>query len=354
MVRAGHSEGRVTANLLIVDDNREHLDLLTAMLQEGEHYRIFEALSGEQALEVMSAEDIHVVLLDVVMPDMDGYEVCRQIRKRYAAKPIQVVMISGFDHGSDLNELLDLGADDFISKPVTALELQARIRAAVIRLRSQTHLFGSFELPQQPKGNGRKQDLFSLRTENFQLRREYQKIRRVNEELQRSCHQLELLASMDALSGLLNRRTLFQRLDVEIERSVRLGLPLTGIMIDIDHFKRVNDNHGHQCGDIIIREIGAKLTRTLRKYDYAGRYGGEEFFVIFSNTNAETARTIAERFRKDMEDTRFSWNEESVQVTVSVGIAQYSPGENPDRWISRADAAMYRAKEMGRNRVVGG
>jgi diguanylate cyclase (GGDEF)-like protein len=200
-------------------------------------------------------------------------------------------------------------------------------------------------------GDGRRGRISSLLAENRELRREYQKVRRINEDLERSCQELEMLASLDPLSGLLNRRTLFQRIEIEIERSLRLGLPLTGIMIDIDHFKRVNDNFGHPCGDMVIREIGARLTRSLRKYDYAGRYGGEEFFVLFSNTTSELARSIAERFRKDVEDSAFPWENEMLKLTVSIGISQYIPGESPERWISRADAAMYRAKQRGRNQT---
>lgn len=345
----------MTANLLIVDDNLEHLDLMVDILEDDKRYRIFKAASGEEALEVVENEDIHIVILDVIMPEMDGFEVCRRIRKKYNLRPIQIVMISGFTARSDLDQLLELGADDFLSKPITALELQARTKAALIRLRDQYKFLGDGNTPEQaPAVQDGRQELSTLVAENQQLRKEYHKVRRINEELERSCQQLELLASLDTLSGLLNRRTLFQRIDVEIERSLRLGLPLTGIMIDIDHFKRVNDNHGHQCGDMIIREIGVKLTKTLRKYDYAGRYGGEEFYVIFSNTNCDTARAIADRFRRDMEETPFVCNTERFQVTVSVGIAQYNPGETPDKWIARADGAMYRAKQMGRNRVIVG
>jgi diguanylate cyclase (GGDEF)-like protein len=343
----------VTANLLIVDDNLEHLDLMVEILEDDKRYNIFKAASGEEALEIVEAQDIHIVILDVIMPEMDGFEVCRRIRKKYNLRPVQIVMISGFTARSDLDELLELGADDFLSKPITALELQARTKAALIRLRDQWKFLGEGETaeqgPSEPEG---RQELSTLAAENQQLRKEYHKVRRINEELERSCQQLELLASLDTLSGLLNRRTLFQRIDMEIERSLRLGLPLAGIMIDIDHFKRVNDNHGHQCGDMIIREIGVKLTKTLRKYDYAGRYGGEEFYVIFSNTTCDTARAIADRFRKDMEETPFVCSSEKFQVTVSVGIAQYSAGETPDKWIARADSAMYRAKQMGRNRVI--
>ena len=335
-------------NLLIVDDNEAHLDLMVEILKEDKRYTLFRAPSGEEALEVMANNEIQIVILDVVMPGMDGYEVCRQIRRQYRLKPIQIVMISGFNHKNDLDELLELGADDFIGKPITALELQARLKAALIRLRDQTEVYGAIQGDPQSAGK----NLTTLVAENIQLRQEYQKVRRINEELQENCHQLEQLASLDTLSGLLNRRTLFKRIEIEIERTTRLDWPLTGIMIDIDHFKRVNDNYGHQCGDMIIQEIGSRLNKSLRKYDYAGRYGGEEFFVIFSNTTADTAHSIAERFRTEMEETQFTCGEQVFNVTVSIGVAQYNLGELPPRWISHADAAMYQAKQRGRNQVV--
>jgi two-component system cell cycle response regulator len=337
-----------TANLLLVDDNLEHLNLMYEMLKIEDRYKLFKASSGEEALRLLAAEEIQIVLLDVLMPGMDGYEVCRQIRQRYSLAPIQVVMISGLEQRGDLEQLLEYGADDFISKPITPLELSARVRAAVIRLQDHAQYLAGRAAA---TGDGRRGRISSLLAENRELRREYQKVRRINEDLEKSCQELEMLASLDPLSGLLNRRTLFQRIEIEIERSLRLGLPLTGIMIDIDHFKRVNDNFGHPCGDMVIREIGARLTRSLRKYDYAGRYGGEEFFVLFSNTTSELARSIAERFRKDVEDTAFSWENEMLKLTVSIGISQYIPGETPERWISRADAAMYRAKQRGRNQT---
>ncbi|MBN1835668.1 MAG: diguanylate cyclase [Spirochaetales bacterium] len=328
---------------------------MSDILREENKYILLQASSGEEALEILQKEEVHIVLLDVLMPGMDGYEVCRQIRKAHKMKPIQIVMISGFDQRSDLDELLEYGADDFISKPIAALELHARIRAAVIRWRNQVRLIEDLRgEAEAPEAGDSKERLSSLAVENVQLRREYQKVRLANEELQRNCDELERLASYDPLSGLLNRRTLFRRIDVEIERATRMGFPLTGLMIDIDHFKPVNDNYGHQCGDTVIREIGAKLSKSLRKYDYAGRYGGEEFFVLFPNTSSETARIIAERFRKDMEESPFSCGNGPLRITVSVGVAQHNPNETPDKWISRADTAMYRAKQRGRNQVVVG
>ncbi len=312
------------------------------ILKEEDKYNLLTASSGVEALEIIDQNEINIVLLDILMPGMDGYEVCRRIRKTYSHYPIQIVLISGYDKTSDLEELLNIGADDFIRKPMSHLELQARMKAALIRWQSQSKLIG--EGKSYPGTVVHAENVNKLISENLHLRREYDKIRNVNQEL-------EKLASMDLLSGLLNRRTLFERIDVEIERSLRLGLPLTGMMIDIDQFKRINDNYGHPCGDMVIKEFGKKITNSLRKYDYAGRYGGEEFFVIFPNTTAEIALMIAERFRKEIEETTMTCSSGSFNFTVSIGIGQFRQGESPLKWIARTDSAMYRAKQNGRNQV---
>jgi len=314
------------------------VDLLT----ETKEFQVFSASGGAEALELLEREEVQVILLDVVMPDMDGLTVCRKIRANPRTAPLQIVLLSGFDEKRNLDELFALGADDFISKPIAPLELQARVQAALIRYKSNAP-----RLRQEDQ-----EHLSTLKAENLNLQRKYNKIRSLNRELEKNNQELQQLASFDPLSGLLNRRTLFRRLEVEIERSLRINLPLTGIMADIDHFKRVNDNYGHQCGDKVIRKIGASLHKTLRKYDYAGRYGGEEFFVIFPNTNLEKALTIAERFRREIEETRFSCAKESLNLTISIGIAQFHPGESPDDWVARADVAMYRAKQLGRNQIA--
>ena len=320
------------------------------ILKEEDKYHLITASSGSEALEIIDRNEIHIVLLDVLMPEMDGYEVCRRIRKIYSSCPIQIVLISGYDKSSDLDDLLNIGADDFIKKPITHLELQARMKAALIRWRNQLKLINERKFYHSTAGQ--EKNLNKLIAENLNLRREYDKIRDLNQELEKNNKELQQLASLDPLSGLLNRRTLFERIDVEIERSLRLGLPLTGMMIDIDQFKRINDNFGHPCGDMAIREFGQKLTNSLRKYDYAGRYGGEEFFVILPNTTAEIALMIAERFRKEIEETTLSCSSGSFNITVSIGVGQFKQGESPAKWIDRADNAMYRAKQKGRNQVA--
>lgn len=329
-------------NILVVDDNKQHLELMVELLAEAEDTRVFAAGSGEEALQVLGGEDIQIVLLDVIMPGMDGLAVCRKIRENPKTAMLQIVLLSGFDEKRDLDELFALGADDFISKPIAPLELYARVQAALIRYKSQPSRRYPFQV----------EELSTLKAENVSLRQKYKQIRNMNQDLEKNNQELQQLASIDPLSGLLNRRTLFKRLEVEIERSLRLNLPLTGIMADIDHFKRVNDNYGHQCGDMVIRDIGIILRKTLRKYDYAGRYGGEEFFVIFPNTNLESALTISERFRREIEQSHFPCVREALNLTISIGISQFRPGEVPDDWVGRADIAMYRAKQLGRNQIA--
>jgi diguanylate cyclase (GGDEF)-like protein len=141
-------------------------------------------------------------------------------------------------------------------------------------------------------------------------------------------------------------------MEVEVERAIRTGMPLAGIMFDIDKFKQINDNYGHVCGDLVIEEIGALMRRSLRKYDHAGRYGGEEFFIILPNTTGAQAYGWAERFRDSLAALEISFGGKIVPVTASLGVAQFRIGENREAWVSRADKAMYLAKEGGRNRTV--
>ncbi|HUI70892.1 MAG TPA: GGDEF domain-containing protein, partial [Spirochaetia bacterium] len=187
---------------------------------------------------------------------------------------------------------------------------------------------------------------------NQSLKEAYDKIRKLNEELENANKELEQIAAFDCLSGLLNRRSLFTRMAIEIERCIRLEVPMAGLMIDIDRFKEINDNYGHQCGDMVIKEIGGQLSRGLRKYDYAGRYGGEEFFIMLPNTTEEQAVGISERFRHDMEQAAFTCDGETFHVTISIGVSCYRSGEAQEAWIERSDRAMYQAKQAGRNRVA--
>jgi diguanylate cyclase (GGDEF)-like protein len=250
-----------------------------------------------------------------------------------------------------MRQSVDAGSDDFIHKPFDSHELRARMRAAQNRWQSQANLVKEREFYRIAVAEEERLSSLVL-DQNQNLKEAYDKIRRLNAELEKANRELEQIAAYDSLSGLLNRRSLFTRMSIEIERSLRLDVPLTGLMIDIDRFKSINDNYGHQCGDTVLHEIGGRLQAGLRKYDYAGRYGGEEFFVVLSNSNEVQSLGIGERFRKDMEDSQFSCNGESFTITVSIGVARYTPGESQESWIERADRAMYAAKQAGRNKIL--
>jgi diguanylate cyclase (GGDEF)-like protein len=335
--------------LLIVDDEKEDLDLMLGILAE-EDYRIFTAYSGEEALDILRKEKIDIVLVDILMPGMTGYSVCREIRKSFN-RPIQIVLISGLTNDRYLEQAIEVGGDDFILKPILPIELQRRMKAAVIRFRSQHKLFQECEYLIETVAEKDKYASEVL-DQNKTLLQENENIRKMHNELESSYQELKQIASYDMLSGLLNRMSLFDTIDREIERSMRSGSTLTGIMLDIDHFKPINDNFGHQVGDLVIVELGKILKNCLRKYDYAGRYGGEEFFMVLTNANLKQGYLIGERLRKELDERPILCTDKLIHITVSMGLAQYRSGETRDAWIERTDNAMYAAKKLGRNRIV--
>jgi diguanylate cyclase (GGDEF)-like protein len=334
----------------MVESNPGNLALMEKALHD-EGYTLFCAKTREEALNVLSTQDIQIVLLSTDVPGSDGYELARAIRTLQREMPVQLLLLAPVRKGEEIRRSLDAGSDDFIRTPLDTHELQARTRAAEMRWQKHAHLMKEREFFRTAVAEEERLSSLVL-DQNKNLKDAYDKIRRLNEELEKANKELEQIAAFDSLSGLLNRRSLFTRIAIEIERSIRLDLPLTGLMIDIDHFKSINDNFGHQCGDTVISEIGVRLQAGLRKYDYAGRYGGEEFFVVLSNSTEMHAMGIGERFRKDMEDARLSCDAASFQVTVSIGVARYAQGESQESWIERADRAMYQAKQAGRNKIL--
>ena len=337
-------------NVLLVAHDEGNLAMMDQALQ-GEGYSLFRARSREEALRELADRDIEIALLSSNLPGGSVNDLVRAMRKVHPDQPLQVLLLAEVQEGEQVKKSVESGADDFIQVPYEPVELQARTRAAQMRWENQANLVKEREFYRIAVAEEERLSSLVL-DQNLNLKDAYEKIRRLNEELEKANTELELIAAFDSLSGLLNRRSLFTRISIEIERSIRLDVPLTGLMIDIDKFKNVNDNYGHQCGDMVIREIGARLQAGLRKYDYAGRYGGEEFFVVLSNSNEQQAFGIAERFRKDMEELRFQCGGESIGVTVSIGAARYAQGESQESWIERVDRAMYQAKQSGRNRIV--
>ena len=335
--------------LLIVDDNEVELELMKSILGSKE-YRIIVSDSGAQALDLIGEEEVGIVLLDMLMPEMDGAVVCQTIRKNFFDKPIQVVLVSAISEEQKLSRIISLGADDFVQKPFTALELRERVRAAAIRLEKQRDLIRQKNLLEEAVNKSH--ELPEVARENVNLKIAYEELSRSYAELKEINGQLETVARIDSLSGLLNRLSLENQIDAEIERSIRTGSPLTGILFDIDSFKKINDEYGHQCGDMVIRQIGGCVKKCLRRYDFGARYGGDEFFLILPDSQLENGRTIAKRVQGELDKSPVTFSNEEISIHTSMGVAQFRLGESKENWIIRADKAMYTAKQDGGSRFV--
>lgn len=309
-------------SIIFVDDEPNILQSLRRVFHY-EPYRFLAASSGDEALGLISqTPSVAVIVSDQRMPGMNGSEFltrCRDI----APDAVKMLLTGYSDMESTIAAINGGGATHFIFKPWDDSQLLQTVREAV----KQFHLILE---------NRRQQEM--INAQNLQLTEQ-------NEELKR-------LASTDGLTGLTNRRTLYEFLGTGVSRVRRYGGTLSLLMIDIDHFKRVNDTWGHAAGDTVLRNIAQLIRLALRDVDIAGRYGGEEFVVLLPETEIDGAMQIAERLRLSVAGTPVP--QESgppIPVTVSVGVGQLAAEESGESLLSRADQAMYRAKNNGRDRV---
>jgi two-component system cell cycle response regulator len=295
--------------ILIAEDDPVSRRLLEGTLTRLGH-EVVAVGDGTAAVEqLMRADGPRLAILDWMMPGLDGLEVCRAVRTRVAPY-VYVILLTARDRHSDLVEALDAEADDFLTKPFDAVELRARLRSGV-------------------------------------------RVLEVQERLLETQGALAFEASHDRLTGLFNRGRIVDHLRAELNRSARSGESLAVVMVDIDHFKRINDGHGHAAGDRVLRHAATRLRSVLRSYDAIGRYGGEEFLIVLPGTNADQAREVAERARvavsEPLEDDPLP-----VTVTASAGVSWTGwAGRDADVLMQCADEALYRAKAAGRNRVEG-
>jgi len=288
--------------ILIVDDSPEDLAVAKVRLSK-ESLDILCVESGSAGLEAARREKPDLILLDVDMPDMSGFEVCRALKGEAELCMIPVLFLTASSTPEDKVRGLDLGAVDYVTKPFDAFELRARVRAA-------------------------------LRTKHLQ----------------------DLLiehAHIDPLTGLPNRRALMECLQREWARIERHGGRLSFVMADIDHFKLVNDAYGHHIGDRLLQEVAQAIAEQCRQGDLPARYGGEEFAIVVPDVSASSAVHLAERCRQKIEQIRLSEKGGTVRTTASFGVAEAGGVASCEALIKRADEALYRAKEAGRNRVLG-
>ena len=290
--------------LLVVDDQPTNIQVLYRVFADD--CQVFMATSGEQALHTAREEAPDVILLDVMMPDMDGYEVCRQLKQDSATRDIPILFVTAHHEAQEEARGLACGAVDFITKP---------IHPAVVRARVHTHL-----------------------------------------TLQRQTEVLKRLVFIDALTHAFNRRYFDERLAEEWGRAQRTGRPLGLILIDVDYFKQFNDVNGHQRGDDALRQVAQALKGTiLRPGDVVCRYGGEEFACLLPDTDLDGALQVAQRMKLAVRDLAIGHPASAVAevLTISAGVAVRTPTSRDDAaaLLALADAQLYRAKAEGRARV---
>ncbi len=293
-------KGQAVAKVLVVDDVYDNVKLLAHVLED-EGYEVSAAYNGREALAAVAADRPDVILLDVTMPEMDGIEVCRRLKTDDHLRMVPVILVTAKDMDEDVVNGLDAGADDYVSKPFSSHVLAARVRAA-------------------------------LRTKHL-------------EDL------LIEQAHIDPLTGLWNRRALMARLEQEWAGVQRHGRPLSLVMVDIDHFKNVNDVHGHFVGDRLLQEIASTITGQCRQTDLPARYGGEEFAIVVPDEPASAAVHLAERCRRKIERIRLPLITATLATTASFGVADSAGLPSPEALVAQADAALYEAKRAGRNTV---
>jgi two-component system, cell cycle response regulator len=300
--------------ILVADDDPDTLSLIERHLKR-EAYEVVTARDGREALEAALGSSPDVMILDVMMPGLDGLEVCRILKESPTMRDIPVIFLSALDETDVKISGLSLGANDYVSKPYKTEELIARVGVAL------------------------------------RLKHERDRLRLTVEEAQRRARAAQEMSMTDALTNLLNRYGLQRALTRERAEARRYARPLSCLMIDVDDFKAINDTHGHAAGDAALIEIGRILTEAIRGSDVVCRYGGDEFTVLMPETNLEGAVALAEKIRDAASAQLFGDSERNFKLTVSIGAAELGETESGNDMLARADEALYRAKESGRNRV---
>lgn len=309
-------------SIVIVDDVPDNLRLLTGILKD-RGYKVRPAPSGVRALATIRKESPALILLDIMMPDLDGYEVCRKLKSEQETKDIPIIFLSALNEVFDKVKAFKAGGVDFITKPFQSEEVLARVR---------THL--------------------TIKAQQTALMRQNEELLRKNALITEQARKLELLATRDFLTGLSNRRDFLDRADQEEKRFKRTHRPFALVLMDIDHFKRVNDTFGHLCGDRVLTNVSRGFEKALRAQDLLARWGGEEFICLLPETGLSGAESVAEKIRSDMERLEHDCIDGDGTITVTLGVCVYDGSCTIEACIRRADDALYKGKNQGRNQVV--
>jgi diguanylate cyclase (GGDEF)-like protein len=292
-------------HILIVEDETAIRDSIHEFFKR-QGYTVSSAASSEEALEILTSENIHIVITDIRLPGKNGLHLTHEIKQNH---DIDVIVMTGYSENYSYEEAIHKGASDFVFKPFRFEELLLRLKRVL-------------------------------------------KERRLTKERNRILSKLENLAITDGLTKLYNLRHFYHLLEIEIDRCSRYGHPLALLLLDIDNFKIYNDSYGHLEGDKVLIRLGQIITSCLRTMDSAFRYGGEEFTIILPETTAEEAKNVAHRIKTAVEFEHFFPEPENVvRITISIGVTEYSNKEQLSAFIKRADQAMYLSKDKGRNTI---
>lgn len=297
-----NTENKSQLSVLIIEDHPDQRDLLAIVLQR-EGYKVVTAANGLEALERLEQDEVHIALSDIMMPKMDGFELINKIRSNSALRHIYIILITARIQEGDRVRGLDLGADDYITKPFSFSELLARVRVGSRVVQYQQHL-------------------------------EYQ-------------------TQIDSLTGLFNRRAFEKKIGEEFERSKRYGHPLSVVILDIDNFKKINDTYGHHGGDAALVRISEILRERSRRSDFPSRFGGEEFVLVLPETDQDSAIQVARKFHEEIRSCSFGTVDKPFVLTVSMGLTSSTKKEYSDwrEMVADADCALYQAKNTGKDRI---
>jgi two-component system, cell cycle response regulator len=295
--------------VLVADDSPVYRKLVEHALAEDSCSVSF-ANSGHQAIELFDREKPDLIVTDWMMPDLTGIELCQRIRTSSQSSYTYVIILTSNAEKENVVKGLSAGADDYLTKPFDRNELLARIRVG-------------------------------------------QRLIDLHRQIEAKNRLLEELALTDPLTGLPNRRAIEDWSARQLSGAARHGFPMWFVLMDLDHFKKINDTYGHDAGDTVLKRFGEVLRNNTRLSDISGRIGGEEFLLVLTHAEEDNVKVVVDRIRKQLAAEQFEWNGSAISVTASFGAAGFSGKKAPgfSQLVKQADAALYRAKDLGRNRV---
>ncbi|MDM8536768.1 diguanylate cyclase [Desulfobacterales bacterium HSG17] len=297
-----------TSSVLIVDDNPKNLQVLASILRTNE-YKVAMVKDGVKAIKFIMSRKPDLILLDIMMPDLDGFEVCQKLKQDQSTKDIPIIFISALVETEDKVKGFGAGGVDYITKPFQQEEVLARV---------QTHL---------------------------ELRNAYKKLKKAYKDI-------EIAAKTDSMTNLSNRRDIIEKIKYEKKKSQRSGKPFSLVLSDIDDFKIFNDKYGHDCGDFILTTVADIIRAGIRKQDTAARWGGEEFLILLPETDIHGGEIVAENIREKLLSKTFTYNNYSHKVSMTFGVSIFLKEHSIDHCIKMADKALYKGKNSGKGCVI--